>query len=225
MKHYLLPLASKYTTRKFSAGSMILYQGEVPRLGCIVTKGVARVYSISETGDEQIVTFHIAGEFFPASWLFGKSTSTVFFYEALTDCEIAFVPKNDLLAFVYSNESNTRELVDYFATNYAASLIRVNALEQSKARMKLAYTLYFLCERYGIRGTKGLVTMPISLTHQNFAGLVGLTRETAATEMGKFKKDKVINYHNQKYQVNLERLMDIIGEDSFKGITITDDSL
>lgn len=225
MKKYLLSLAQNAQKRNFSPGSIILYQGEVPQYACIVTKGVVRVYSISEAGDDQIVTFHIEGEFFPASWFFNKSPSTIFFYEALTACEIAFVKKSALDEHIYATPQNTRELIDYLATNYTASLIRVNALEQSKARLKIVYTLYFLCERYGVKNIKNTVTIPISLTHQNFASLIGLTRETTATEMSKLKKEKVISYDQQCYRVDLEKLMDIIGEDSFRGISITDESL
>jgi CRP-like cAMP-binding protein len=114
-------------------------------------------------------------------------------------------------------------MLDYFTTSYSASLIRINGLEQSKARNKLIYTLYFLCQRYGKSTEDSLrVEIPIELTHQNIASLVGLTRETTAMEMSKLKKEGVISYKKQRYTTNIDQLLSIMGEDSFKGIAISD---
>lgn len=217
----LKPLINKSTHRSFTPGSIIIYQGEVPRSACVLIKGVVRVYGISTQGEEQIVAFHVAGEFFPSSWIFSKAPSTLFFYEALTDCEVAFIPKKELVDYMLADPTRTNVMLDYFTTNYAASLIRISGLEQPKARDKLIYTLYFLCQRYvEVKDNSDYMVIPISLTHQSLASFVGLTRETTAMEMSKLKKQKVINYNNQQYTVNMRLLLDIIGEDSLKNISI-----
>jgi CRP-like cAMP-binding protein len=221
MNTYLQPLIDSSVKRHFGAGSVILYQGEVPRSACLLVEGVVRVYSISKLGDEQIVTFYTAGELFPASWIFEKSTSTMFFYEAVTECEVAFTNRQDLINHFTSNISISRDALAYFATSYAASLLRINALEQAKARDKLIYTLYFLCQRYGVHKASSTY-IPISLTHQSLASLVGLTRETTSIEISKLKKQKVITYKNQMYTIDHEKLLDLIGEDSFRNIALMD---
>lgn len=221
MINYLKPLIEKSLTRNFSAGSTILYQGEAPRHACVLISGVIRVFSISDNGDEQIITFHVKGEIFPSSWIFGKSSSTFFFYDALTDCKVAYLDRKELLDTMKSTPESSNAILDYFATSYAASLIRINALEQPKARSKLLYTLYYLCHRHVKDiNDKTAITIPINLTHQNFASLVGLTRETAAMELGKLKKQGIITYKQQKYTVNIKRLLEIIGEDGFENIVM-----
>lgn len=219
MQH-LDKLIKTAVVRKYSPLSTILYQGEAPRSACILLKGIVRVYSISKQGDEQIVAYHVAGEFFPASWIFEKTPSTLFFYEAVTDVEVAFVPRQEFKNHMLSDPASTNMLIDYFATNYAASLIRINALEQPKARDKLAYTMYYLCQRYG-KHMSSDVHIPLALTHQNLAGLVGLTRETTATEMNRLRKQGVISYKQQQYTVKIDKLLELIGEDSFKNIKIS----
>ncbi len=223
MLRYLEPLMNQHMTRSFRQGSMILYQGEVPRAACIIKSGVVRVYSISPQGDDQIVTLHIRGEFFPSSWIFQKTSSTIFFYEALTDCDISFVPRNELIDYMQETPARMRLLLDYFTTNYAASLIRINALEQPKARDKLVYTLYYMAQRFGkYSQQKNRVEIPMALTHQHFASLVGITRETTAVELNKLKKQQVISYKQQRYTINLEKLFELVGEDSFKDVSIAD---
>lgn len=209
--------------RSFGAGSIIVYQGEVPRTAYVIVSGIVRVFSISSQGEDHIVTLHIKGEFLPSPWIFGKATGSLFFYEALTPTEVALVPKEEFIAYTLSTPERTQALLDYFTVNYTASLVRINALEQSKAREKILHTFYFLCQRYGRKNSTDTNKIDIDLliTHQLLANLVGLTRETTAVEVSKLKKQKIISYTNQSYTVYLDRLLTLIGEDSFRDISIS----
>lgn len=219
MIEHLQPLIQHAVTRTYRPGSTILFQGEAPRMACVLVKGVVRVFSISSQGDEQIVMFHVAGEFFPSSWIFNNASSTLFFYEAMTSCDVVNVARKDLIEHMYADPERTQALLHYFTTNYAASLIRVNALEQPRARDKLVYTLYYLCQLFSNKSA-GKVELPLSLTHQTLASLVGLSRETTAMEMSALKKQGVISYAQQSYTIQLDKLLDIIGEDSFRNVQI-----
>lgn len=220
MLEQLRDLIKNHPTRTYSAGSIVLYQGEVPRHALVVTAGVLKSSTISKGGDEQIISFYGAGDILPVSWIFGKTPSTLYFYEASTECEVVLVPRDVLLEYLHHSK-RVATLVDYLVTDHAASSIRISALEQPKARDKLTYTLYFLCQRYG-QPNRGRVNINLSLTHQNLGALVGLTRETTATEMSKLKKEGVLSYRNQNYRVDLEKLLDLVGEDSFRGIKISE---
>lgn len=206
--------------RRYTSESIILYQGEIPRHACIVKSGVVRSSTISSGGDEQIIGFHRAGDIIPMSWLFGKTSSTLYFYQASTDVEVVMAERDELLAHIMRPEF-AANLIDHLVTDQAASSIRISALEQPKAREKLMYTLYYLSKKYGIEKTKGSVHISLALTHQTLGALVGLTRETTATEMSKLKKQKVLTYKNQDYTVYIDTLLGLIGEDSFRDIKIT----
>lgn len=214
-KEYL----SHHVTRTYDRGSTILFQGEAPRAACVVDSGIVRAINISAQGEEQTINFCTAGEFFPTPWVFDKTTTSVYFYEAVTEAKICFVPRSELLKSFDKTSDARRLLVDYLATNYSAALIRISALGQPKAREKIMLTLYFLCQRYG--ETQGKQTcILLELTHQHIASLVGLTRETTATELNKLKRTGIVEYKNQKYAIDVPQLLKLIGEDSFRDIRI-----
>jgi CRP/FNR family cyclic AMP-dependent transcriptional regulator len=215
----LQPMLDTSVLRTYNAGSTILYQGEVPRSACIIKKGVIKSFNISAQGEEQIVAFFIDGEIFPTPWLFGKTPGTLYFYEAVTECELYFVPRDEFRKFCDERSHVLQALLDYYVTQSTASLIRISALEQPKAHEKIMYTLYFLCQRYGEK-KKTHTNIRLQLTHQEVANLVGLTRETTATELNKLKRQGVVDYGNQRYSVNEEKLLGLIGEDSFKNINL-----
>jgi CRP-like cAMP-binding protein len=107
------------------------------------------------------------------------------------------------------------KILDYFVTNYTSILMRVTALEQSRARDKIILTLYYLLFRYGKQTKPGKFTINLALTHNVIASLVGLTRETTTTELSKLKKQKVVQYSHHTYTIDKPLLERMLGEDSF----------
>jgi len=208
------------TRRTFKKHSILLYQGEAPRLAFLLVSGAVKAYTINSAGEEQIVTFHAGNDIFPGSWIFSKSAVTLYYYEALTDCEVLMVGREQLLRIMMSRPELTAEALDYFATNYTALLMRVTALEQSRARDKIMFTLYYLLFRYGKQGKPGKYTLDFALTHSVIASLVGLTRETTTTELSKLKQQKVLEYAARTYTIDKPKLERLLGEDSFQDIII-----
>lgn len=219
MLEHFEPLFTQYVSRDYGSGNTILFQGEAPRAACVVESGVVRGINISAQGEEQTIAFYTPGEFFPTSWVFDKTPTSLYFYEAVTPSRICFMPRAELIDSFQVSLASQRLLVDYLATLHSAALLRISALGQSRAKEKIMLTLYYLCQRYGDSTGKSVV-ISLDLTHQQLASLVGLTRETTATELNKLKHAKIVNYKNQRYTINLTKLLKLIGEDSFTGIQI-----
>jgi CRP/FNR family transcriptional regulator len=214
IKNYFPDVASKF----FAAGEMILYQGELPRVAYVVKSGLIKMYSISSGGEERIVDFNVSGEILASSWVFGNASSTLYYYQALEDCELYEITRADLLQYLRTPAAATK-MTDRINGQYTASLLRITALEQARARDKILFTFYYLLQRFGKEIVPGWYTIQISLTHQMIADLVGLTRETTAVELSSIKKTKVLSYKRQKYLVHKNRLLKAIGEDTFANVT------
>lgn len=219
MKNLVKALDTFATKRSFKKGSVLLYQGEVPRMAYVIKSGTIKVYTINNAGEEQIVTFHSDGDFFPSPWLFGKSQGSLYYYETFANCEILTLPRDDLLEYLYKPE-HIKAMADYFVKNYTGMLVRVTALEQSRAREKIMFTLYYLLFRYGQQKRPNVYTVDLPLTHSALASLVGLTRETTTTELNKLKAEKIVQYNRHSFTINKERLERALGEDSFADIII-----
>lgn len=216
----LQKLFKQGTTRKLSKGSVVFYQGEVPQSAAIIKKGVVKVYNLSPDGEEQLATFHVDNELIPTAWLFEQTTSTIYFYEAFSDCEICFIPRKEIVSFIKSSSENLAFFLNAYVKNYTGMSLRVTALEQAKASAKIAYTLFYLSQRYGKPLRLNVIEIGIQLTHQQFASLVGLTRETTATELKKLEKQGIVRYENQNYKVNTKKLLVNMGDESFTGIKL-----
>jgi len=205
---------SHYTLRTFKKGEIIIFQGEAPRSAYIVKSGVVKAYNLSVNGDEKPVGFYTENDTFPGAWTYGKTPSAVYYYEAFSP-EVALytVPRDDYLAFIKGHPDLMFAELERYVVDHLAKSMRLNALQHSRAGDKLIYTLHYLALSHGVRKSPQLVEITLNLTHQDFANLTGLTRETAATELNKLKHLGIITYgKHTPYQIKLDKLATMLND-------------
>lgn len=178
------------------------------------------MYRLGNFGEEQIAGFRTKGDVFPASWLFGKTSSTLFYYEAMEDSEVLTVEKPVLLDLMEKNPEVKQYMFDYFATGYTGLIMQVTALEQSRAAEKLLLMMYYLMFRYGKQTAPGVYRVNLRLTHTTLGSLMGLTRETTTVELGRLKRKKIIDYDSKGYTINRAELERRLGDESFRGLRL-----
>jgi CRP-like cAMP-binding protein len=214
----LLPTQS--TQRVIKKRTILIYQGEVPRQAYIVKSGAFKAYHLNKMGEEQIVGFRTSGDVFPETWVFGKTSSALYYYEALEDSVVYSVEKNTLTDLIDSHPELQRHMLDYFVSAYTSLLMQVNALEQSRAAEKLLLMLYYLRFRYGKEVKPGEFHLSIALTHTTLAGLLGLTRETTTIELGRLKRKEIINYNGREFVIFQRTLEDKLAREGFDDIQL-----
>jgi CRP-like cAMP-binding protein len=204
------------STRVVKKGSILIYQSEVPRRALVVKKGLVRAYAITNSGEERTVSLHDNGDIIPLSWVFGETSSSLFYYDTLADSEIVAVPKNELVAAAEKDPRVLKDIMSLTMNEYTSLLLRITALEQSSAAEKIALTLYYLLYRHGEEVGPDTYDIHIKMTQSMIASLVGLTRESTAVNLKLLKKKDIVTYSNFTYTVNKTNLERFVGEDSFK---------
>ena len=102
--------------------------------------------------------------------------------------------------------------------------MRLNALQHSRAGDKLIYTLHYLALSHGERQPNApkVIQISLQLTHQDFANLTGLTRETAATELNKLKRLGIIDYgKHTPYKIDLDKLSALLNDEYIAELEIS----
>lgn len=199
---------SDYPVRTFLKGEIIIFQGEAPRSAFVVKSGTVKAYNLSVGGDEKPVAFYTAGLIFPGAWIYGKIPSAIYYYEAFSDeVTVYAVNRDEYVAFIKKQPELLFEQLSELLVDQLGKSMRLNALQHSRASDKLIYTLHYLALSHGKPSGPQQVEITLDLTHQDFANLTGLTRETAATELNKLKHLGVISYgKNQPYQLHISKL-------------------
>lgn len=203
--------------------TIVLYQGEVPRSGYLVKSGTLKMYRINRFGEEQIVGFRTAGELLPETWLLSKTSSTLYYYEALEDCELLSFDKQSFQAALEQSTDLKAKLYDYLVSNHTALLVQVTALNQSRAADKLALMLYYLLFRYGHEEKPGEFHISLNLTHTIIGSLIGVTRETMSVELGKLRRKGVIDYGSKHFVIYKSELARLLGDESFADVNLVEE--
>lgn len=207
--------------KAYKRGANIFFQGEVPRRGVMVSDGIIRSYTITSSGDERTVAFFSRNDLLPLSWLMGTTTTSLFYYEAVSDVRTLQFAREDFQAQVLGDKDTLFEMFETITKDQTAAMLRINGLTQSRAEDKVAFTLYYLLFSYGVQEQgETFHTIKLPLRHTTIAGLVGLSRESTTKILGHLQKLGIINYANGTYTVHKEKLESHIGEDAFRDVVL-----
>src|SRR5258707_11462151 len=99
--NYLHAFLERHPVRTFKKGEIVVFQGEAPRSAYVVKSGTVKAYNLSVSGDEKPVAFYPADNVFPASWVYGKVASAVYYYEAFTpQVELYVIDRDAFVSFI-----------------------------------------------------------------------------------------------------------------------------
>ncbi len=205
---------ARYPTRTYQRGEIIIFQGEAPQSTFVVRSGVVKAYNLSIHGDEKPVGFFGEQDSFPGTWIYNKVPSAIYYYEAFTpECAVYLIPRDEYVRFIKEHQQMALIELDHYVESQLALSMQLNALQHSRANEKLMYMLHYLCLTHGRPAGERKRQIDLKLTHQDFANLTGLTRETAATELNKLKRLGVISYgKNEPYTIDLNKLQLILND-------------
>jgi CRP/FNR family transcriptional regulator len=205
----------QHPVKSFKKGEIIVFQGEAPRGAFVVKSGTVKAYNLSINGDEKPVAFYTADSVFPGPWVYGKMANAIYYYEAFTpEVSLYLINREDYVRFIKSRPQLIYKELERYLTDELGKSMRLNALQHSRASDKLLYTLHYLALSHGKTVGPQKVEIYLDLTHQDFANLTGLTRETAATELNKLKHAGIIDYgKGAAYQLDLSKLMQLLNDE------------
>ncbi len=203
---------SKYPCQTYKKGETILLKGDEPKHLYIIESGLVKTYTITAKGDERLVSIDRRGEDFPVGFALHLIDKSQYFYEAFTRCTIRLVPREQYLAHLHSNVESMYKRQVNMTMLLLSTLSRVHALEQSNASDKIAYTLLYMADQLGVILRPYTTRLKISVTQQEIADSLGLTRETASIELRKLEMMKLIAHSRKNYVLHTERLKKYLDE-------------
>ncbi len=119
--------------------------------------------------------------------------------------------REEYRSFLFSSKDVTEIMFGMYVDRYLDFSRRINSLTQLKAEDKVLYALEFLCRRFGNR-KKGLqkVRILVPISQQDFANIVGLTRETVSTVMNSLRRKRVVKYRGiEGFEVNAKKIEEL----------------
>lgn len=196
---------SSYPKLVFEKGQTILLRGEIPKGTYVIESGIVKTYTINESGEERIISIDTKGEDIPIGFTVGLIHFARYFYKAHAKCVVRVVPSEDYLNHLTTNNDSLLKRHIRVTKILLTNLRHVEALEQSKATDKVASTLLYMSETLGSTFPNKTIRK-LSITQQEIANALGLTRETAGAMLKKLELKKLLVSSRNTYVLYVEKL-------------------
>lgn len=188
-KDELVRISGCKTSRVIKKGEVIFEEGETINGVYCVKDGICKLSKLSENGKDQIVKMVVKGQLLGQRSLITDESSNLQAV-ALNDMEVCFIPKSEIIADLQKNPKFSFDVLKDMAHDLKdADDIIVN-MAQKSVRQRLAETLVYIYESFGVNPDK---TLSVLLSREDFANIVGTATESAIRVLSQFKKEGLIS--------------------------------
>jgi CRP/FNR family cyclic AMP-dependent transcriptional regulator len=202
----LAALERNAVVRSFEKGEIVYFPSEPGRTVHIVLSGRIKLKDVTPDGKEMILGFLEAGELFGELSLFDGAARSEF-AEVVERSELLALPCDDLRRLMERKPELTLHLTRLVGLRRRRIETRLRNLLFRSSRERVAHLLVELVESHGQKsGEAWEIRLPLS--HQDLAGLVGVTRESVTLALGHLQLDRLIRVSRRHIRVlDLNRLI------------------
>jgi CRP/FNR family cyclic AMP-dependent transcriptional regulator len=180
-------------TSNFKKHQDIFVQGEAADSVYFIQEGRIKATITSEHGKEAVVGIFGKGQFFGEACLTGQSLRTATM-SALGDCQITTIAKATMIAALHNQPRFSQLFMDHLLSRN--SRVQEDVIDQlfNSSERRLARLLLLLAN-YGKEGGPPIV--PVILSQETLADMIGTTRSRVSFFMNKFRKPGLIDYNGK----------------------------
>jgi CRP-like cAMP-binding protein len=203
-------LRKSFTCSTYKKGEIIYRDGDVPTGLVSLYKGKVKIYKEGVGGRDQIVRMAKPNGFIGYRALFADE-NYIASAQAIEDSIICEIEKNCLLKILKSNALLTYHILKSVSTELGFSNSRTVTLTQKHIRGRLAESLVFLRDTYGIEDDGE--TIKVYLSREDLASLSNMTTSNAIRTLSAFADEGVLELDGRRIKVldhhKLERISNL----------------
>ncbi|WP_298737153.1 Crp/Fnr family transcriptional regulator [uncultured Chitinophaga sp.] len=182
----------------YKKGQVIFQEGAYSFGIYCINSGKIKLSHSGDDGREQIIRLVKAGDIMGYKALLSgeRYTATAI---ALEDAQVCFIPKDLFLSVLQSDPSLSLEMMRILSSELRKAELKITHLAQKPVRERLAETLLFIHETYGVESDGQ--TLNVRLSREEIANLVGTATESAIRLLSEFKKEGMIELEGKKIRL------------------------
>ncbi len=184
------------TPRQVHRRELLFSDGQEARGFYVIFSGKVKLYKISPEGKEQILHIVSAPDSFAEAALFHEGNYPAF-AEALTDCQLLYIPKREFIQLIEQNPQlgiNMIVSLSQYLRRFATLIEELSLKEVSSRIAKYLLDLSIKASKEG----KNPQEVELDLTKSQLASKLGTISETLSRTFGKIKARGIIEVKKNK---------------------------
>lgn len=191
-------LMNNYTIQTYKKNETIYCEGETPtHLMCLIN-GKVKIYKDGVGGRSQIIRMIKHSEYFAYRAFFAKEdfVTAAAAFEASVIC---LIPMNVISTLIAQNNDLALFFIRQLSKDLGIADERTVNLTQKHIRGRLAESLLFLKENYGLEEDGS--TLSIYLSREDLANLSNMTTSNAIRTLSNFATERIITIDGRKIKI------------------------
>jgi CRP-like cAMP-binding protein/CheY-like chemotaxis protein len=180
-------------TRKvhhYKKKEFIYMTGDEPKGIYFITKGKVKTYKAHPEGKQLITGIFNEGDFIGYIDLL-QEAEVQETAEAMTDCEVAVIPKSDFFSLLYSNRDVAARFIRILSNNVTDKEERLMKLAYNSVRKRVADALLTVKSRNNDADT-------FTISREDLASIAGTATETVIRTLSDFKDEKLLDIKDKQ---------------------------
>lgn len=191
-------LAKDFTIQKYKKNENIYCEGETPTYLMCLLSGKVKIYKDGVGGRSQIIRVIKSHEYFAYRAYFAEE-NYVTAAAAFEPCTICLIPMPTIVKLIQENPELSMFFIRQLSKDLGISDERTVSLTQKHIRGRLAESLLFLKDTYGVEEDQ--CTLSIYLSREDLANLSNMTTSNAIRTLSNFAAEKFIIIDGRKIKL------------------------
>lgn len=183
--------------KHYDKKDLIYLPGDVSDQVYLLKEGRVKISKLSEDGREITLVILEPGEIFGESALIDDKETRSTVAEALENAYLCVISRKDFEEFINNKPELALSITKLMGFRRRQIENMLEDLVFRGVHERLALLLLRLSERHG-KEVDGKNLINISLTHYDYANLIGSTRETTTACLNDFKREGLIEFQKRK---------------------------
>lgn len=178
----------------------------------LIKSGYIKRYLIANDGSLAIEAIYGPSDVFSLTLVFNKLFNQtlyegpeVYYFEAMTDCEIFMLDIDILAQKIAENTLLHRDLLIEAGKRLHFSIQGLENISMKTAYNRTAHQLLYFAKKFGNK-KKGAIEIGLPLTHQDLADVMSLSRETVSVSFTALKKKGLIKGSKHICVLDIDKL-------------------
>lgn len=178
---------------------VVFCAGDLPDFVYIMQSGRVRIYHLSSGGRVVSLWFCVADDIFGLTELYHGGTRQVC-AQACERSRVLRIARADFCRFLEQTPRAALAALDVVSMRLRGLGRVIEGLVECDVTERLTLLIQRLCQEYG-RPDGDAVRIDLRLTHQDFADMIGATRQTVTSTLGELRRRGVLTFQERRWRV------------------------
>ncbi|MFC0216608.1 Crp/Fnr family transcriptional regulator [Paenibacillus chartarius] len=179
--------------RRYPQGTILFLEGDLGDECFLIKSGTVKIYRFDES-KEVILALLRKGDYFGEMAMMQEGLTRSASAEILETSYLYSIHRRDFLAFLEQNPKLCIRLLEATMNRLRKANEQIYDLTLLDLKPRILKTMKRLSLEHGDRTADGSIVVPIKLTHQQLASMVGATRVAVTRIINSLQKEQIIKF-------------------------------